>query len=167
MKKELQTQMKRSLMSILAIGTVATGMMVAQGPHGGHGGNPPDPATMVADQLARLTDRLTLTAAQQAQATTIFTNAATAETAVRTNLQTAQTSLAAAVKTGDNASIDNLSSQIGSLTGQEINIQSKAQAAFYKILTADQQAKYTPGRGFGGPGGFGRGPAGQRFGGPR
>jgi len=163
--------MKRSLMSMLAIGTLATGMIFAQGPHDGHGGGtPPDPATMVADRVARLTDLLTLTTAQQAQATTIFTNAATAETGLRTNLQTAHSGLAAAIKTGDTATIDNLSSQIGSLTGQEVSVQSKAQAAFYKILTADQQAKYGTGRmfgGFGGPGGMRRGPAGQRFGGTR
>ncbi len=159
--------MKRSLLSILAIGTLAIGMMAAQGPQRGFGGNPPDPATMIADQVAHLTDRLTLTAAQQAQATAIFTSAATAETPLRTNDQTAHTALATAIQKGDTVSIDNLSSQLGSLSGQEINIQSKAQAAFYKILTADQQSKYKPGRGFGGPGGMRRGPAGERFGGPR
>ncbi len=163
--------MKTSLIKLLAVSTLVAGMAVAQGHHGFGGGAPPDPATMVADQVGRLTDLLTLTAAQQTQATSIFTNAATAETSLRTNMQTAHTALAAAIKTGDTATIDNLSSQIGSLSGQEVNIQSKAQAAFYKILTADQQAKYGSGRGFGGgfggPGGFRRGPAAQRQGGAR
>ena len=161
--------MKRNLMNVLAIGTLATGLMMAQqGPHRGPGGTPPDPATMVAHQVERLTDQLTLTAAQQAQANTIFTNAATALTPLRSNLQTAHTSLGTAIQKGDTASIDNLSSQIGSLTGQEVDVQSKAQAAFYKILTADQQTKLgTSHGGFGGLGGMGRGPAGQGFSGGR
>jgi len=151
--------MKRSLSSIFAIGTLAAGVMVAQGPSRGLStGTPPDPATMVAHQVERLTTLLTLTAAQQAQATTIFTSAATAETPLRTNLQTAHASLTTAIQKGDTASIDNLATQIGSFTTQEIETQSKAQAAFYKILTADQQAKFNtlhgPG-GFGGPGGAG------------
>jgi len=155
--------MKQHLRNVLAIGILATGAMVAQGPIGG-GGTPPDPATRIANQVARLTTLLTLTTTQQQQATTIFTNAATATMPVRTNLQTAQTSLKTAVEKNDTATIDNLSAQIGTLTGQEVDIQSKAQAAFYAILTVDQQTKYNavhgPG-GFGGPGGLRRGPARQ------
>jgi len=155
--------MKQHLTNVFAIGILATGAMVAQGPFGG-GGTPPDPATRIAHQVARLTTLLTLTTAQQQQATTIFMNASTATTPVRTNLQTAQTSLKTAVEKNDTATIDNFSAQIGTLTGQEVDIQSKAQAAFYAILTADQQAKYNavhgPG-GFGGPGGFRRGSARQ------
>jgi len=152
--------MKRNIMNVVALAALATGVMMAQqGPRRGPGGTPPDPATMVANQVEHLTEQLTLTAAQQAQATTIFTNAATAVTPIRTNLQTAHDSLGTAVHKGDTASIDNLSSQIGSFTGQEVDIQSKAQAAFYKILTAEQQTKFGTARGgFGGPGGMGRGP---------
>ena len=155
--------MKRNLMNLFTIGALAAGTMLAQKTH-----TPPDSATMVARQVERLTTLLTLTAAQQTQASTIFTNAASAETNLRTNLHTAQTALHTAVQKNDTASIDNLTSQIGSLSGQELNIQSKAEASFYATLTADQQAKYATLHGPGGPGPMMRGgPQGARFGGPR
>jgi len=155
--------MNHRIAHTLVAGVLAAGLVLAQPPNG-HGGTPPDPATMVAHQVDRLTTLLTLTDAQKQQATTIFTNAAAAQTPIRTNLQTAHTSLVAAVRGGDTASLDNVAAQIGSLTGQEVDVQSKAQAAFYKLLTPDQQAKYQAGRG---PDGMRRGPAGARFGGPR
>ncbi len=155
--------MNHRIAHTLAAGVLAAGLVLAQPPNG-HGGTPPDPAAMVARQVDRLTTLLTLTDAQKQQATTIFTNAVTAETPIRTNLQTAHTSLVTAVRGGDTASIDNLSAQIGSLTGQEVDVQSKAEAAFYKLLTPDQQTKYLAAHG---PDGFHRGPAGARFGGPR
>lgn len=160
--------MKRNLLHVLATGALALTAATAQlRPHA-----TPDPATMATRQVDRLAKLLTLTTAQQSQATSIFTNAAITEAAVRTNLRTAQTALQAAITKNDTASIDNLSSQIGSFTGQELDSSSKAQAAFYSILTADQQAKYTalhgPG-GMGGPGGMhrGGGPEGAHFGPPR
>jgi Spy/CpxP family protein refolding chaperone len=113
---------------------------------------PPDPATMAQHQVARLTHMLNLTSDQQAQATTIFTNAATANQALTTSLSQAHASLTAAIKSNDANGIATASSQIGSLTGQTTANTAKAQAAFYAILTPDQQAKYTPGAGFGGRG---------------
>ena len=130
-------------------------------------GTPPDPATMIQHRVDRLTEELTLTTAQQAQATTIFTSASTAETSLRTSLQTAMQSLTASIKANTTANIDQLSAQIGTIQGQLLAADSKAQAAFYAILTADQKAivdKHAGSlRGFGGPGGPG-GPGG--FGGP-
>ena len=77
--------------------------------------------------------------------------------ALRAEVQTARTGLDAAVKANQTATIDTLSTQLGTYEGQKLSIQSKAQAAFYAILTADQQAKYDTLHGPGGPGG-GRGP---------
>jgi Spy/CpxP family protein refolding chaperone len=76
---------------------------------------------------------------------------------VRDSLKTAHQSLTDAVKSNNSAGIDQASSTIGSLTAQMTAADSKAEAAFYQILTPDQQTKYTEsqGRGFGG---FGRGP---------
>ncbi|MDQ6676568.1 MAG: Spy/CpxP family protein refolding chaperone [Acidobacteriota bacterium] len=158
--------MKFRIAHTLATGVLAAGLILAQGPQApnGHGGAPPDPATMVAHQVDRLTTLLTLTDAQKQQATTIFTNAAAAETPIRTNLQTAHASLTAAVQKNDTASIDNLAAQIGSLTGQQVGVESKAQAAFFVLLSADQKAKYLAAHG---PNGMRHGPAGARFGGPR
>ncbi len=117
--------------------------------------------------VARLTTLLTLTTAQQAQATTIFTNEQNAIAPIQTEVQTAHTSLATAIKSNQTATIDTLTAQLGTYNGQILDIQSKAQAAFYAILTTDQQTKYDTLHGAGGPGGPG-GPGGRAaFRGPR
>lgn len=118
--------------------------------------SPPDPATAAQNQVNRLTTLLTLTTAQASQALTIFTNSITAASALQTTLRTDQQSLQAAVKTNATSTIDQLASGIGTLTGQVTAIQFKSDAAFYAILTADQQAKLDQLGGFG----FGRGPGG-------
>ena len=101
----------------------------------------PDAATVVQRQVAFLTTLLTLTTGQVTQATTIFTAAINAITPLQTNIGTARTSLAAAIKSNATATIDQLSINIGTLTGQITAIDSKADAAFYALLTADQKAK--------------------------
>jgi Spy/CpxP family protein refolding chaperone len=124
---------------------------------------PPTPAQMAANIVARLTKILDLTSAQQTQATTIFTTEETTLATVRTSMRTARTALQTAIKADDTAAIATQSAAIGTLTAQEVQAQSTAAAAFYAILTADQQSKYDtlgplgaggPG-GPGGPGGFG------------
>jgi len=118
---------------------------------------------MAQRQVEHLSQTLSLTPAQQSQATTIFTSAQTANQAVMSSLRQAHQSLAAAIKSNDSNAIATLSAQIGNLMGQTTANTAKADAAFYAILTPDQQAKYTPG-----VGGFGGGFAGrgQRRGGP-
>jgi Spy/CpxP family protein refolding chaperone len=146
----------RHTFKMLGLATVLAATLSAQrfGPRGG--GTPPDAATMVQNQVARLTTLLSLTTAQAAQATTIFTNAQTAITPLRTNLSTDHDSLQTAVKSNATSTIDTVAANIGLLTGQIQAIQSKANAAFYAILTADQQAKFDQI----GVGGFGPGPRG-------
>jgi|SRR5579883_1178205 len=128
---------------------------------------PPTPATMAAHKVAFLTSLLTLTSDQQTKATTIFTNAATADATARTNLKTLQTQLDTAIKSNAVGTINNLTPQIGALEGQLLNNDALANAAFYQILTPDQQAKLASSHrgGFGPMSRFG-GP-GPRFHGPR
>ncbi len=120
---------------------------------------PPAPAQMVANQVARLTTWLGLTSTQQASATTIFTSEQTTLAGVRTSMQAARTALQTAIKSDDVNAIGTQSAQIGSLDGQEVLAQATASAAFYAILTRDQQSKYNTlgplGGGPGGPGGPG------------
>jgi Spy/CpxP family protein refolding chaperone len=76
-------------------------------------------------------------------------------------LQAAHQSIGDAVKANDTAAIDQAATTIGNLTAQSTAIDAKANAAFYRILTPDQQAKFAtspgPGRGPGpGPDGFRR-----------
>ena len=158
--------MKLSTRLILCA-AVLTATALAQRPFGVlTGSTAPDPATIVANQVARLTNLLTLTTAQQAQATTIFTSALTAITPLQTSLATAQQSLPAAVKSNATATIDQLATTIGSLQGQILSIQNKADAVFYAILTSDQQTKLGQTNFPGGGPGFGPGPGGPGFGGP-
>jgi Spy/CpxP family protein refolding chaperone len=115
--------------------------------------------------VATMTTLLSLSSGQQAQATTIYANARTAQKTIQTSMHTAQTALNAAVKKNDVGAIETLTSQIGQFHGQSMAIQAKAEAAFYATLTADQQTKYDTlhhgGMGFGGPGGGPGGPRGD------
>jgi Spy/CpxP family protein refolding chaperone len=141
----------------ITLGAICAGLALAQ-----H--TPPDPSAMAQREVEHLTQRLTLTSAQQAQATTLFTSSQTANQSIMTNLRQAHTALAAAIKGNDANAIASLTTQIGTLTGQMMANTAKADAAFYATLTPDQQAKYTPSTGFGGgpAGGFGgRGPRGR------
>lgn len=115
---------------------------------------------MVTMRVNMLTERLGLTDDQKTKATTIFTNLASATASLHTSLQTNETSLRESVKKNDLASIEQLAASIGALQGQLTAANSKAEAAFYAILTADQQSQYGEG-----PGGFGGGP-GMMRGGP-
>jgi Spy/CpxP family protein refolding chaperone len=141
------------LMRALLSASLLTACLMAQRPFGVlTSSSGPDPATLVQHRVDRLTNLLSLTTAQAAQATTIFTNAQSAIAPIETNLSTYRTSMHAAVKSNATATIDQLAAQIGTATGQITALQNKADAAFYAILTTDQQAKLdsSGGRGFGG-----------------
>src|SRR5215471_3810033 len=97
--------------------------------------NAPTTADLVERRVNALTRLLTLTTAQQQQATTIFTNSITAETSIRDNLRTARQSLSDAIKANAGSTIDQVATTIGSLTSQQTSIEAKADAAFYLILT--------------------------------
>lgn len=144
----------------LAVGFAATALcalLSAQEPGGPMGGTPPDPQSMIKMRVGYLTKLLTLTDAQQTKATTVFTDAYTQGEAVRQNLQNNRQSLSAAVRKNDGAAIETLATTAGTLTGQLVGIESKAEAAFYAMLTPDQQTKYDamPRRGPGGRGPMG------------
>jgi Spy/CpxP family protein refolding chaperone len=154
--------MKQKFLCALAGTFLSTALVWGQSTGTGTGTThtPPTPAQLVANQVARLTALLNLTTAQQAQATTIFTNEQTASSALSTNLQAAQTALQTAIKANDQNGIHAAATQIGTLTGQQVEIHAKAEAAFWAILTADQQTRYNQLRqfGLGGPGFGGPGP---------
>jgi len=151
----------RSEFRLAAVFAALCAAALAQGP-----GTPPDPATMIANRVNMLAAQLGLTDAQKTSATTIYTNAFTAAESIRSSLQANRTSLETAVQKNDTASIDQLAATFGTLQGQLTAINSKADAAFYAILTATQKTAYDamphggPG-GPGGPGGMMRGRRGQ------
>ncbi|HEX4133282.1 MAG TPA: Spy/CpxP family protein refolding chaperone [Bryobacteraceae bacterium] len=141
-----------SILLTLAALTLTTTVAFGQKSH-----TPPTPAQQIANRVARLTALLTLTTAQQAQATTIFTTEQTALAAVSANMKTARATLQSDVEANNTSGISAQASQIGTLTAQEVEATAMANGAFYAILTADQQMKdknFGDGaRGFGGRGG--------------
>ncbi|HXB20501.1 MAG TPA: Spy/CpxP family protein refolding chaperone [Candidatus Solibacter sp.] len=130
--------MKNAVQSSIIILALAASAAFAQ-----MGPAPGDPAEHAKHHLAMLTKQLDLTPAQQQQATTIFTNAAGSQTTIHNNLKTAHDGLNAAIKTNDTAAIDQAATNIGNLTAQMISAHAKARAAFFQILTPDQQTKLT------------------------
>jgi Spy/CpxP family protein refolding chaperone len=153
--------MKKRIVTVLAFTTLSASIVFGQA----SSATPTAPtAQIVANLVQRLTALLTLTTAQQAQATTIYTTEQTALSDLATSMQTARTALQTAIKANDLTAIITQATQIGSLTTQQVEDQAKAEAAFYAILTTDQQTKYNQlhSVGLGGRGGPGRG----GFGGP-
>ncbi len=125
---------------------------------------PPTPAEMAQREVARYTSLLSLTQAQQDQATAIFTAEATDEQGTRQSERTARQALETAVTNNDTASIQQQAASLGQLQGQSLASRSLAEAKFYATLTADQKTKLADLKqqhllgGSGGPGG--RGPGG-------
>jgi Spy/CpxP family protein refolding chaperone len=148
---KMNNKMRNRASSAIVLLTLCASVTFAQ--H--HGPNATrTPAQMVANRVARYTMLLTLTSAQQTQATTIFTTEETTLSPITTSLRAARTALQTAVQKNDLTGINTEATQIGSMTTQQIAAQSTAQAAFFAMLTPDQQTKYTQlqTHGFGGLG---------------
>jgi Spy/CpxP family protein refolding chaperone len=103
----------------------------------------PSPTEVANHQVKRLTTLLSLTSAQQQQATTIYTNAAKSEQSILESEKESRDNLSTAVKNNDGATIDQLASAIAQSTALLTSIKAKADAAFYQTLTPEQQAKLT------------------------
>jgi LTXXQ motif family protein len=120
---------------------------------------PPTTAQIVANQVARLTKLLDLSAMQQTEATEYFTTEQNTLASVRTAMHTARKAIQADIKSGNPTDITTQAGTIGSLTTKEVEAQATAAASFYGILNQEQQTKFESlgplGGGFGGPGGPG------------
>jgi Spy/CpxP family protein refolding chaperone len=127
--------MRTTLLKVTAVLALTSVFAMAQ-----HG-NPPDPGKMAQHHLNFLTKQLSLTPQQQQQASTIFSEAATNAKATHGQMRAAHDSLKAAIQKNDAAGIEQAANTIGNLTTQMISSHAKAQAAFYQILTPDQQTK--------------------------
>lgn len=129
--------MKRPALRRLALQTFGVLFLLAQ-----LSSAAPTPAQIVARRVARLTALLSLTSAQQSQATTIFTTEQTTISGLETSLQAARTALEAAIQKNDSGSINTEATEIGNVTAQRVLAQATANAAFYAILTPAQQTTY-------------------------
>ncbi|MGB7759665.1 MAG: hypothetical protein WBL61_07550 [Bryobacteraceae bacterium] len=101
----------------------------------------PKSAAKQAKYLNSLTALLSLTPAQQEQAATIFASAASARVAAHASHQAAHQALSDAVRNNDANAISRTSRILGNLTSQHISNGALANAAFFQILTSDQQSK--------------------------
>jgi Spy/CpxP family protein refolding chaperone len=101
----------------------------------------PKSAGKQARYLNSLTALLALTTAQQQQALAIFTNAAGTRASVHSSLKTARKALSDAVKSNDTGAISQASTALGALTSQHISNGALANAAFFQLLTPDQQTR--------------------------
>ena len=91
--------------------------------------------------LNSLTALLSLTSVQRQQAAAIFASAANARTSVHSSLKAGRKALRDAVKSNDTGGISQASTALGSLTSQHISYGAIANAAFFQLLTPDQQTK--------------------------
>jgi periplasmic protein CpxP/Spy len=127
--------MKRHLIGIAAVAALTAGLAFAQS-----AATPAQPAKPGALRQ-RMLKNLNLTADQKTQAREIRQTTRTAVQPIRQQLQAGRQALAAAVKSGDSAQIQTLSTAQGALQGQALAIRSGAMAKFYAILTPDQKTK--------------------------
>jgi protein CpxP len=131
--------MKKAAIAILLAAVFSAPAIFAQGPDGPGGGN------NVQRRVAFLTDRLSLTSAQQTQVTAILNasgNDANATTS-RGSMKAAHDTLNTAVQSNDTAAMEQASTTIGNLTAQSTLARAKTDAAIYKVLTPDQRTKYS------------------------
>ena len=119
---------------------------------------PPSAEQIAQHQVKTLTTLLNLTSNQQEQANEIYANAAKAERSSIEAEKKSREALREAARNNDVSTIDPLSAALGQSMAQSISIRTKADAAFYQILTSEQQSKLSELEGqhlgpFGMPGG--------------
>jgi len=147
--------MKKAAIALLLATIFSAPAIFAQGPDGPGGGN------NVQRRIAFLTDRLSLTSAQQTQITAILNAGGDANsTTSRASMKAAHDALNTAVQANDSGAMEQAATMIGNLTAQSTLGRAKTDAAIYKVLTPDQRTKYSQmqqdmGMGRGGPRGRG------------
>lgn len=97
----------------------------------------------VAKYLSSLNALLGLNSAQQQQAAAIFSSAVAVEAGIRSDMKLTRQSLTTAIRNNDTAGINQLSATLGNLHAQMTAGGATANAAFFQILTADQQSMLT------------------------
>lgn len=106
---------------------------------------------------ARLTKQLSLNATQQNTVHTALAESHTMTKGLGQQMQTLHTQMVTAVKNGDEATIDKVTTEMSTLHQQEESARAKAMAKIYATLSADQKTKVgahlemlmRPGPGFG------------------
>jgi Spy/CpxP family protein refolding chaperone len=116
----------------IALSLLVTGALMAQTPRPRFGPH---------DFETRLTQNLGLNAEQQNKVHAIMAESRLSQQGTHQQMQTLHTSLTEAIKAGDEAKIDKITQDIGSLHQQQTASHAKSMAKIYSTLTADQKAK--------------------------
>jgi hypothetical protein len=101
----------------------------------------PKTAAKQAKYITFLTAHLSLLPNQQEETAGIFAGASAKEATLKASMKAARQSLGESVKNNDLAGIGKNAEAIGKLVAQRHTIGANANAAFFHLLTADQQAK--------------------------
>jgi len=135
------------------LAALALGQATAQ-PRGGF-------RTWARETVERMAVRFTLTESQKQQALVIYVDVEHNSQPLERKIAEQRGALREAIKSGaPEWQIDQLSGALGSLTGQLAAIETKGDAKFYVLLTAEQRQKWN--QPF--PPGPGRGPGGRPMG---
>lgn len=128
----------------IALSLLTAGALFAQPPAPrrafGPGPGPRGPR----DFESRLTQNLGLNAEQQNKVHTIMAESRLSQKGNGEQMQSLHASLTEAIKAGDEAKIDKITQDIGSLHQQQTANHAKTMAKIYGTLTADQKAKAGP-----------------------
>jgi hypothetical protein len=137
--------MIRSLVISLCLASLAVAQ-TAPRPRGRGPGGPGGPGGGLFGPNAetRLTRQLGLDATQQNTLHTALLSAQVQQQGMREKMTGLQTQLAAAVKTGDEGTIDRVSQDIATLRQQQTSIQAKTISKLYTSLRADQKTRLEP-----------------------
>jgi Spy/CpxP family protein refolding chaperone len=98
--------------------------------------------TMQHRMMSRMTAKLNLTQDQQSKAKAIFGKARSQERALAPKLREERTALHAAVKSDNEAQIDQILQQNSQVNLQAREIHTKAVAEFYQILNPQQKSQF-------------------------
>jgi len=141
--------MKNKLLLVAAIGALTTGLTFAQN------GNPTPnaPVHKRAHAGQRFARFLNLTPDQKAQAKQIMADARTQATPLRQQLMQNRQALRDAIKSGNDAQIDQITKADAPLRAQLAAIHAHAMEKIYATLTPDQKAKADQMHRFMGPNG--------------
>ena len=104
---------------------------------------PPSAAAIAEHRVKTWTVLLNLTSVEQQQAKAIYASAVQEEQTLHEGEKDEWKALRSAVRSNDIATIDQISATLAQSMAQSTAIRAKADAAFFQILTPEQQGKFT------------------------
>lgn len=133
----MKNPMKKTLITLAGLGALAGGLIFAQ--HAGQ--NPAGPAARRGHFIQRVVNDLNLTPDQQAQAKQIMAGARQEAAPLRQQMKQNRQALAAAIRSGSDAQIDQITKAEAPVMAQLAAIRAHAFEKIYATLTPEQKTK--------------------------